>query len=55
MNEEFILALNQLENEKGVKKDIIFDALESALLTSYKKNFGTNQNVEVKIWLEKTV
>ncbi len=49
MNEEFILALNQLENEKGVKKDIIFDALESALLTSYKKNFGTNQNVEVKI------
>ncbi len=49
MNEEFILALNQLESEKGVKKDIIFDALESALLTSYKKNFGTNQNVEVKI------
>lgn len=49
MNEEFILALNQLENEKGVKKDIIFDALEAALMSSYKRNFGTNQNVEVKI------
>ena len=25
MNEEFILALNQLESEKGIKKDITFD------------------------------
>src|SRR5690606_30095324 len=30
-------------------KDIIFDALESALISSYKKNFGSSQNVEVVI------
>ncbi|MGO1579808.1 MAG: transcription termination factor NusA [Peptoniphilaceae bacterium] len=49
MNEEFIGALEELEREKGISKDIIFDALESALVSSYKKNFGTSQNVQVEI------
>lgn len=50
MNEEFILALNQLESEKGIKKDIVFEALEAALISSYKKNFGmSNQNIVVDI------
>lgn len=49
MNEEFIQALNEIEEEKGISKEIIFEALESALVSSYKKNFGTFQNVSVEI------
>ncbi|RVU54176.1 transcription termination factor NusA [Anaerosphaera multitolerans] len=49
MNEEFIGALEELEREKGISKEIIFDALESALVSSYRKNFGTSQNVEIDI------
>ena len=49
MNEEFILALKQLESEKGIPEDVIIEALETALVSSYKKNFGTSQNVIVEI------
>lgn len=49
MNVEFIEALEDIEREKGISKDVIFDALESALISGYKKNFGSSQNVEVKI------
>lgn len=49
MNEEFILALKQLESEKGIPEDVIIEALETALMSSYKKNFGTSQNVIVEI------
>lgn len=49
MNEDFINALREIEKEKGVSKDIIFEAIESALISSYKKNFGSSQNVIVEI------
>lgn len=49
MNGDFINALHEIEKEKGISKDIIFDALESALISSYKKNFGATQNVEVEM------
>lgn len=49
MNEEFVNALNEIEREKGISKEIIFEALESALISSYRKNFGSAQNVEVEI------
>ncbi len=49
MNAEFIEALEEIEREKGVSKDIILDALESALISGYKKNFGSSQNVDVEI------
>ncbi len=44
MNSELILALEALESEKRIKKEIMFDALETALVTAYKKNFGANYN-----------
>ncbi|MDR7856229.1 transcription termination factor NusA [Tissierella sp.] len=47
MNGDFIDALHEIEKEKGISKDVIFDALESALISSYKKNFGASQNVEI--------
>lgn len=49
MNEEFILALKQLESEKGIREDVILEALETALISSYKKNYGTSQTVDVSI------
>ncbi|MDX9917344.1 MAG: transcription termination factor NusA [Gudongella sp.] len=49
MNVDFINALEEIEKEKGITKDIIFDALESALISSYKKNFGSSQNVVVEM------
>ncbi len=49
MNAEFIEALEEIEKSKGISKDTILDALEAALISSYKKNFGTSQNVEVVI------
>ncbi|MDI6863064.1 MAG: transcription termination factor NusA, partial [Pseudothermotoga sp.] len=39
----------QLEEEKGISKDEIMEILEKALVSAYKKNFGTSKNVEVKI------
>lgn len=47
MNAEFIDALNQIEREKNIKKDVIIEALENSLLTACKKNFGTAQNITV--------
>ena len=49
MNQEFIHALEEIEKDKGISKDVIFDALESALVSSYKKNFKTASNVLVEI------
>ncbi|MCQ4921753.1 transcription termination factor NusA [Tissierella carlieri] len=49
MNGDFIDALREIEKEKGISKDVIFDALESALISSYKKNFNASQNVEVEM------
>ena len=46
---EFIEALNQIEKEKGIDKEIIFEAIEMSLVSAYKKNFGTSQNVKVII------
>jgi N utilization substance protein A len=49
MNAEFIEALNQLEKEKGISKDVLIEALEAALISGYKRNFHSAQNVRVDI------
>lgn len=49
MNTDFIEALNEIEREKGISKDILIDAIEAALISSYKRNFNTAQNVRVDI------
>lgn len=47
MNKELIGALDALEKEKGIKKEIVIEALEAALVSAYKRNYGQAQNVEV--------
>lgn len=49
MNREFIAALDELQNEKGIDKSILLDAIENALITAYKRNFGITQNARVTI------
>lgn len=49
MDGDLILALDEIEREKGISKDIMFDALETALVSAFKKNFGTTQNVKIEI------
>lgn len=47
MNNEFVLALKQLEKEKGIDASIIMEAIEAALISAYKKNYGSLMNVTV--------
>lgn len=49
MSAELLHALEQLERERGIHKDVLLEAIEQALISAYKKNFGTNQSVEVNI------
>ncbi|MDO5300950.1 MAG: transcription termination factor NusA [Tissierellia bacterium] len=49
MNQEFMQAIKEIEKQKGISEETILSALESALIASYKKNFGTAQNVSVSI------
>ena len=46
VNTEMIAALDYLEKEKGIKKDVVVEALEQALELAYKQNYG-EKNVEV--------
>lgn len=47
MNKDMLNALEVLEKEKGISKDIVVNALEAALISAYKRNYGQAQNVEV--------
>jgi len=49
MNTEFLEALDQIEKDKGISKDTLIEAIEAALISAYKKNFGTSQNVKIRI------
>ena len=46
---ELIKALNNLVEEKNISADLVFDALQLALQTAYKKNFNSKTNVKVEI------
>lgn len=49
MNVEFLHALDDIEKDKGIAKDILIDAIETALLSAYKKDFGSKENVRVEV------
>jgi N utilization substance protein A len=49
MSAELILALEQLEKEKGIEMEVLIEAIESALISAYKRNFGSTQNVRISI------
>ncbi len=63
-NKDLIEALEALEKEKNISKEVMCEALETALITAYKKNYGANfsvmatvdrKNGAMRVWAEKTV
>ena len=61
---ELIEALNLLEKEKGISKDILLEAIENSLIAACKNNYGKADNIkvnidrktgEVVVWAEKRV
>ena len=47
--EEFVKALDELEKGKGISKAVLLDAIETALVASYKRNYDNAANVRVTI------
>ena len=61
---EFFSALDAMAKERRINKEVLFSAIESALISAYKKNFGKNANVravidpqkgQVEVYSRKTV
>ena len=48
-SKEFLKALDNLAEEKKISKEEIYEAMEAALLTAYKKNFNSLTNARVDI------
>ena len=46
-------AFEALEDEKGISKEVILEALEAALVSAYKRNYQQAQNVEVNFDVKK--
>ncbi|MDA8066436.1 MAG: transcription termination factor NusA [Thermaerobacter sp.] len=64
MNGELLNALDQLERERGISKDVLIEAIEAALISAYRRNFNSAQNVrvavhrdtgEIKVYARRTV
>lgn len=53
INKDFFQALRDLEIQKGISQDYFIEALEAALTSAYKKNFGEAKNAFVKLNPEK--
>ena len=46
-NKELIMAIEELEKERGINKEYLLESLEAALVTAYKRNFDSAENVKV--------
>ena len=44
---ELIVAMDELEKENGIKKEVLLEAIETALVTAYKRNFDSAENVKI--------
>ena len=48
-NNELLEALNVLEAEKNISKDVLLEAIENSLQVACKNHFGKNDNITVNI------
>ncbi len=46
---ELISAIKELEKERGISKEYLLESIETALVTAYKRNFDSAENVKVTI------
>ena len=49
MNKEILMVAEAVSNEKGVSPEVIFEAIESALVTATKKRYDEDSNIRVTI------
>ena len=49
MNKEFFAALDMLEKEKGIPKAYMYEKIEAALVSAFKREYGNNTNVRIAI------
>lgn len=49
MRSDFMLAINQLCAERKLSEEIVLEAVEAALISAYKRNFGSGTNIKVSI------
>ena len=49
INKDFFLALNQLESEGKIDKDLVLSSLEAAIAQAYKKEYGEGRNIVVQL------
>ncbi|KGR86454.1 transcription termination factor NusA [Lysinibacillus odysseyi] len=52
MNSDLLDALTALEQQKGISREVLIEAIEAALVTAYKRNFNQAQNVRVDLNLD---
>lgn len=53
MNGELLAVLDQMEREKGIKKDILIEAVESALVSAVRRIVDVKEGVEIKVTLDR--
>lgn len=53
MSSELLDALNILEKEKGISREVLIDAIEAALISAYRRNFNQAQNVRIDLNLDR--
>ncbi|MEC1179314.1 transcription termination factor NusA [Metasolibacillus meyeri] len=53
MSSDLLDALTALEEQKGISREVLIEAIEAALVTAYKRNFNQAQNVRVDLNLDK--
>jgi N utilization substance protein A len=49
MKSEFEIAITQLCSDRNLAPEVILEAIEAALISAYKRNYGANQNVDVAL------
>jgi len=49
MNKQLLMAINQICAERNLKPQVVIDAIEQALISAYRRNFGTDQEVAAKL------
>ena len=49
MNKEMLLVIETVSNEKGIEKEIIFEAMEAALASATRKRYGEEVEVRTSI------
>ena len=55
MNKELIMALDALEKENGIDKEIMFAAIEKSLMDEYKAEFDKADNGRVELDREQAI